>query len=460
MNKAKLAFLLVVVVSLSGCSVSYSGQERPAKWTTGFWFWQGSSSEVVLAGEPLDVLFVQVGRIEHHNAPASWDPTGPWHVYGTLPEELPPAREYWLVFRYDEQGVPDPTVAPTLARDLTELRAEARKRQLNVVGVQLDIDSPTSALPRYASFLREVRKSLPPGFQVSITALLDWFRSGTAIADVIRETDEFVPQFYDVGDRDSRRGPQSIATKIDASHWGPVFNRFRKRFRVGVSTFGRAKFVPVTTQRGTGILGVAVFDDLAPLDVAQNPGFQLRATNTSAGELMLAYRAVRKLRISYSEFRPGDEIQFILATPEAIRAAVNSVREMGGHAAGVVFFRWPSANETLTLRPEEAMLAAGLRVPAGPRSATVHAIDGRCAAVACADLYFDGATSLFPETLRYVIRGSSELEYVLPEKNVPIRMTGPTQLELTIPPYCGRGRLYLGRAVSSRPSKFTVERQP
>lgn len=459
MKKTKLAFLLVVVVSLSGCSVSYSGQERPAKWTTGFWFWQGSSSEVALAGEPLDVLFVQVGRIEHHNAPASWDPTGPWHVYGTLPEQLPPAKEYWLVFRYDEQGVPDETVAPMLARELSELRAAARKRQLNVVGVQLDIDSPTNALPRYASFLREVRKSLPPGFQISITALLDWFRSGTATAEVIRETDEFVPQFYDVGDRNSGRGPRSIATKIDPSRWGPVFNRFRKRFRVGISTFGRAKFVPVARAQ-TGALGFGFFNDVTPLDIAQNPGGQLRATNTSAGELMLAYRAVRQMRISYSEFRPGDEIQFILATPEAIRAAVNSVQEMGGYTAGVVFFRWPSANETLTMRPEEALLAAGLRASERPRSATVHAIDGRCAAVACADLYFESATGASPETLRYVIRGSSALEYFLPEKNVPIGMTGPAQLELTIPPYCGRGRLYLGRAVSSRPSKFTVERQP
>jgi len=112
------------------------------------------------------------------------------------------------------------------------------------------------------------------------------------------------------------------------------------------------------------------------------------------------------------------------------------------------------------MRPEEALLAAGLRASERPRSATVHTIDGRCAAVACADLYFESAAGASPETLRYVIRGSSALEYFLPEKNVPIRMTGSTQLELTIPPYCGRGRLYLGRAVSSRPSNFTVERQP
>lgn len=191
--------LLLASVGLSGCSVSYSSQESVSKLTAGFWFWHGSSTDSALSGEPLDSLFVHVGSIQQVTAPIFGRRTNDggeqWHVYGALPRELPAAREYWLVFRFERQGVPDLRAAPMVAGEVSRLRAAARQRNLNVAGVQLDIDSPTGALAQYASFLREVRKELPQGSLLSITALLDWFRSGTAIAEVIRETDEFVPQF-------------------------------------------------------------------------------------------------------------------------------------------------------------------------------------------------------------------------------------------------------------------------
>jgi hypothetical protein len=59
--------------------------------------------------------------------------------------------------------------------------------------------------------------------------------------------------------------------------------------------------------------------------------------------------------------------------------------------------------------------------------------------------------------MQYRIRASGELEYFLPEKKIPVRMTGPSELELSLPPYCGRGHLYLGRAVSAQQVKFSVE---
>jgi hypothetical protein len=36
-------------------------------------------------------------------------------------------------------------------------------------------------------------------------------------------------------------------------------------------------------------------------------------------------------------------------------------------------------------------------------------------------------------------------------------MKGPSLLEVAMPPYCGRARLYLGRAVSLERSEFSVE---
>ena len=209
---------------------------------------------------------------------------------------MPAARDYWLVYRYERQGVPGQPAAVQLAGEISSLLAEARERNLHVVGIQLDIDSPTSLLPRYAEFLSEVRKDLPAGFEISITALLDWFRSGTAINDVIKQVDEFVPQFYDIGDPAVFYKESAIAARIDSAHWGPVFNRFHKRFRIGISSFGRVRLIPNEAPAQTGNRRIAFYGDLQRLDIATNPAFELRAERNRAEETVLKYRAMRKIR--------------------------------------------------------------------------------------------------------------------------------------------------------------------
>ncbi len=231
--RALEVLLLVASIALTGCVDALHSQQVPAKWTTGFWFWGGGSTDTPAGSEELNTLYVHVGAILKAAGPYAKEP---WAVYGALPDHLPPAQEYWLVFRFEHQAVPDLSSAPILAREVSRLREDARQRHLNLAGVQLDIDSPTGSLSKYAAYVHEVKKGLPPGLEVSVTALLDWFRSGTAIADVIKEVDEFVPQFYDVASPEN--GDPAIASKIDTAKWGPVFNRFGKRFRIGISTFG------------------------------------------------------------------------------------------------------------------------------------------------------------------------------------------------------------------------------
>ncbi len=145
---------------MGGCASSSRPQPPPEKWTTGLWFWDGSSTQNTSLVKTLDVLFVQAGTIRL-GTPGNLGRTS-WSVDGYLPEELPPARDYWLVFRYDHQGVPDLKASLVLGTEVFRLRDSARLRHLNVVGVQLDIDSPTRALPQYAEFLRSVRKNIPP----------------------------------------------------------------------------------------------------------------------------------------------------------------------------------------------------------------------------------------------------------------------------------------------------------
>lgn len=198
-----LTLLLAASLALSSCAVSPRGQNSSTRWTTGFWFWGRTSTREVRPGPPLDVLFVQVGTIRGEQVYAEW------------PKDLPDAQEYWMVYRYDRQAVPDSEVATMLATGVSRLWKLAKSDHLNVIGVQLDIDSPTSQLAAYATFLHEVRKGLPKDCQLSVTALLDWFRSGTNVGQVIRFVDEFVPQFYDIAAGDFRNDAV-IASRIDA----------------------------------------------------------------------------------------------------------------------------------------------------------------------------------------------------------------------------------------------------
>jgi len=182
---------------------------------------------------------------------------------------------------------------------------------------------------------------------------------GSDIAGVIEEVDEFVPQFYDVSKFDSDEAGTAIAAKIDPERCGPVFNHFGKRFRIGISTFGRARPVPKEDSSQPAYRQAVFFADLSQMDFASSSAFRLDVAQNDAGELVLSYRATRKTRIGDSDFDPGDAMQFILSTPGAVRAAVESARRIGGRLAGVVFFRWPGTNETLAMRPDEALAAAG-----------------------------------------------------------------------------------------------------
>ena len=111
------------------------------------------------------------------------------------------------------------------------------------------------------------------------------------------------------------------------------------------------------------------------------------------------------------------------------------------------------------MQPDEVLIAAGLAAQHREMRNRIHVVDGHCAAVNCMDVYLESADPFSPKTVRYRIRASADLEYFLPEQNMPIRMTGPSQLELSLPPFCGRGRLYLGRAVTANHSEFTVEEE-
>jgi hypothetical protein len=442
MRPAVLLLLLIGTLISSGCAGDLQSQTPPQKWTTGFWLWGDYWHGLVPSEHTPDVLFVEVATF-HETPGQQWGP-----VYADIPNKLPPASEYWLVYRYSEQSVPGEAMASEMARSYAEVLIAAHRRNLKIAGIQLDVDSPTKQLPRYAAFLRALRRELPTKTQISITCLLDWFRDGTSIADVIRETDEFVPQFYDIGP--ARSGNSAIAARFDPNRWSPIFNRFGKRFRIGISTFGRAQFLEAKLPGAGGNYMAMFYRDLTPLDLSANSAMIADTSQNDAGETVLTFRASRKVTIGYTEIPPTARIQFILPTPQGVRKAIAGAHRMGRYCAGVVFFRWPAADEVLVMPPDEVL--------GSPATPALDLVDGACAAVSCMDIYLVNGGTLNPAPLQYRITSSDDLDYFLPDRKLPLRMSGQKELDFSVPRWGGRGRLYVGRAVSSGKVTFSLEK--
>lgn len=437
-----MAFLALLAAFLSGCSPGLSGKPGTAPaWKTGFWLWSASDVEAAAAGvHPFDVLYVQIGRIDsYYKNSVSWR----W------PVPMPPAAEYWALWRYDGQARPAEAQIAVIASDFQKRQAEAAAQGNIVVGIQLDYDCPTDDLPEYASFLEIVRKALPEGTRISITALLDWFRSGTRVGEVLANTSEFVPQFYDVAPS-SRIEMRGIAEPIDPARWGPVFNSFGVPYRVGISTFGRILFI----RNGS----TQFFRDLTPLDVFGHPGLTATSTGqTTAGEQRSVWRVERATRLNYWTVKPGDEIEVIMPTRHSALSAYDAAKQMGGFCAGVIFFRWPSAEETLVLDPGQ-VLSWITRTEIAPAPPAIEVREGDCVAVHCWDLQLRLANRLPEHAVTFLIHSSRPLEYFLPNQRIAsrIQMTAPATIKVALPASHGVGTLYLGRAVTVQPALFTV----
>ncbi len=438
-----LVLLLALLgASLTGCSQVMSGSPAaPLPWTIGFWLWPGAPIDATAAGtHPFDVLYVHVGRVDSYfKNSVSW----PWAA------QIPQAAEYWALWRYDPPALTADSQIDVIARDFVKRKAEASARGQTIVGIQLDYDCPTDDLAQYASFLEKLGKALPAGTRISITALLDWFRQGTRIRELLAHTSEFVPQFYDAAPNvyGQLRG---IAEPVDHGRWGPVFNSFGVPYRVGITTFGRIVF----TRNGE----VQFFRDLAPLDVLGRPGLRtISEGQTPAGEQRSVLRVERPVVVNYWSLQPGDQIELVMPTRSSVLSAYEAAKQMGGFCAGVAFFRWPVSEETLVLNPAQ-VLGWVTRTDIVPGPPKVEAAEGDCVAVCCWDLQLRIADRLPEHSVTYRIQSSRPLEYFLPDVRIKSRIlvSGASSIRVGLPALHGVGNLYLGRAVTMRPAQFTV----
>ena len=148
-----------------------------------FWLWAGVQPQMALAKSK--EIYLLAGEVSDHGKP---------HVVSqrsALPHVI--GRDVWIVYRAQTLDWNEAIFADVL-RHVHRWRAEGNR----LVGLQIDFDSGTKHLDRYAIFLVRLREKLPKEFKLSVTGLLDWSANGDpagldALAGVV---DELVLQIY------------------------------------------------------------------------------------------------------------------------------------------------------------------------------------------------------------------------------------------------------------------------
>lgn len=457
-----LMITVVVVILSSNGMVRGDEHSESREWKVGYWFWGMGNESYRLPDDapPVDMLYVHVGTLSLRRS----TDTNP-ELSAFWPERLPEATGLFLVWRFEGNGPLQTGHIPELIKRYQALKSRALRTGQKVVGVQLDYDCPTSRLGEYNTFLQALREALPKDDLISITALLDWFRGGTKIDAVLHWVDEYVPQFYDVNaSRSSSNQPSmEIGKPIDTTHWAAVFNAHKRPYRIAIASFGRIIGISKDTssQSGSQSAKPVYISNGNPLEVIRQARLTAPVEITSpAGESIVRYSPgpVRSPG-SYDVPALVSTIEMVFPSEKSVSSSYLAAKAMGKWCTGVVFFRWPSANEAMALKPEEiqdVLAGKGLSLAA----AQLEVEDGFCAATFCNDLSLHPKDRFSKVPVSYNIRCSQEMDYFLPQKLVPVTITGPSNLRVDLPAYPGVPKIPLGRVVTREAATCTLEEKP
>ena len=476
---ALIIFALVVagLVSAGRCPGADSSS-LTTEWKVGYWLWQGwMPSKLRVSENTVDLLYVQVGNFwssprypGRRLSPAGIatgpqaepfaEDSGPVQLMEKVrwPVRLPKAEAYIALWRNTSPRTPGKELVPTLLAQYQELKRQAAQVGQRLRGLQIDHDCPTNALPEYARFLQELRAALPPEDLLSITALLDWFRPGTGIAEVLQSVNEYVPQFYDVESTWIGVAPTLIAKAIDSAKWAPIFNSYDRPYRIGIATFGRiVRIKPQVAHQWEA----SFFRYLSPLELAGRQDLtRVAERRNDAGETVVRYEARAEMSLNDLALASGTILEMVLPSQQSVQSAYLAAKAFGGLCAGVVFFRWPAGDyEALVLTSDEIQdIISGKKLASRPTELEVE--QGQCVVVGCADLYLRLGDRFSSRPVIRWLHSSSDLEYILPAERLRAKIQRPRTVEIHIPPYSGVPRLPLGRVVTRERAQFSLGSKP
>jgi hypothetical protein len=120
------------------------------------------------------------------------------------PMQVPPATRVIAVVRMEmREGTP---ISPELQADVVSAILRSARRP-GISALQLDFDAVRSQRAFYADVIRQVRREMPPGMPLSVTALASWCAYDRWLAGL--PIDEAVPMLFRMGKEQSLfRSPQ------------------------------------------------------------------------------------------------------------------------------------------------------------------------------------------------------------------------------------------------------------
>lgn len=223
-----------------------------------------------------------------------------------------------------------------------------------VRGIQLDADVPTARLPEYAQFLTALRRELPNGTRLGVTALPDWLRS-TAYDTLCRSVDEIAPQFYGNRWPESGKAPPplwetaGLLEAVRRASVGPA------RVWVGLPAYGRCLVIspegkPVGVRHD--LSPDPLLDDLAWTQTAttRKSRFGPEGSQESEVEDQLTLHTRADTDVGPLEVSEGTTLWFQWPRVSGLRSAVAAIREARfPNVDGVALFRWPAPEESLAV---------------------------------------------------------------------------------------------------------------
>jgi hypothetical protein len=269
-----------------------------------------------------------------------------------------------LTFNFDAglrshfEELPNAGIATAIANGITRARQYAVNHQINVTGVQMDVDCPTRLLEKYADLLTKLRPELTKQGALltkdsfSATALQTWLTSKSYV-NLADACDFVAPQFYEgrVGTEISRVQP--IADDQNLKPGMEQANSTGRPFYAGIATYGHALLYD---DRGE-LAGM--YHGLPPEDALRHPSLKFERTyplaedgseadaKTSIGENLLLLKAVRP---DLKGRGLGFHVAYVLPSAEMLARQLRVIRESRPtNCQGVILYRFPEPNDEMSL---------------------------------------------------------------------------------------------------------------
>jgi hypothetical protein len=442
--------LVLVLVGIGLCFV----QPRvPAtdKWGVGYWIWGTWEDEKYRHSDshaPVDLIVFDMGDLSMCRFGVRCKDTPSFYQFRSVePAKLPEAKRYAAVVRMNESPFTKTNATVPVLKRYVRLQYRFQESQRILNELQIDFDCPTASLAQYADWLKQWRHQLPAGTRLTITALLDWFKPGTDIQKVLALVDGFVPQFYDVDAGNYQRIPQ-IAHFPDHKKWGPIFEQFKVPYQIGLSTFGRVQII------GNSYY----FSQETPLNFL---AYSIKAPQihvNAVGERVLEMKLPKESCCEQQRPDSPANVVMIQPTRESILRSFQEAQSMGAYCTGVLFFRWPSIDESLVMKPKEIAAILDGKLPDDGFS--LESSDAACALVNCCDLSLIQHNRFSGRNWTIEIESSAPMEYFLPNRLLKPAMIHRRKVHFRIPAYNAAEKIYLGRAVSQEDAKYSVRMLP